>query len=393
MEPVTRSSLCGARRIILKIGSAVITREDAKGLDASILESIAAEVAELLSSGHEVVIVSSGAIALGRQELGEVGPPTDMASRQAFAAIGQSHLMRAWREAFMAHDRTVAQVLLTEDDFRNRKRYLNARHAMQAMISLGAVPVVNENDTVAIDEIKFGDNDRLSGQVAVLLSADVLVMLSVVDGLHEKDPTVHPDAERIRTVERFTPELEALATRGVSSVGTGGMASKLSAARIAGRSGIPTVVAGGRRAGVVQAVLRGDDIGTFFGDCADRVKARKHWIAFTLKPAGDILVDEGAAKALGQRGKSLLSRGITGVEGSWDVGAAVRIMGPGGIEVARGLSRYSSADVAAIAGKRSDAIVKTLGHWFGDAVIHRDDMVLMGAEWMVDTDQPIPKTS
>ena len=393
MEPRTRSSLSGAQRIVLKIGSAVVTREDAKGLDSSVLESIAGEVAELRASGHEVVIVSSGAIALGRQELGATTPPADMASRQAFAAIGQSHLMRAWREAFQAHDCTVAQVLLTEDDFRNRKRYLNARHAMQAMLSLGAVPVVNENDTVAIDEIKFGDNDRLSGQVAVLLSADVLVMLSVVDGLHSLDPTEHPDAERIRVVERFTPELEALASEGVSSVGTGGMTSKLSAARIAGRSGIPTVVAGGRRRGVVKAVLSGEDIGTFFGDCADRVKARKHWIAFTLKPAGDIRVDEGAAMALEKRGKSLLPRGILGIEGSWDVGAAVRIVTVDGQEVARGLSRYSSADVERIAGKRSDAIVEVLGHWFGDAVIHRDDMVLMGAEWMVDTDQSIPKTS
>jgi glutamate 5-kinase len=393
MEPVTRSSLCDARRIILKIGSAVITREDGSGLDQGVLESIAEEVAQLMATGHEVVIVSSGAIALGLQELGQAGPPADMASRQAFAAIGQSHLMRAWREVFQGHDRTVAQVLLTEDDFRNRKRYLNARHAMQAMLSLGAVPVVNENDTVAIEEIKFGDNDRLSGQVAVLLSADVLVMLSVVDGLYDKDPTQDPEAGRIASVERFTPELEALGAHGTSSVGTGGMASKLSAARIAGRSGIPSVVASGRRPGVVQAVLSGADVGTFFGDCADRVTARKHWIAFTLKPGGDIGVDEGAAKALTQRGKSLLPRGIVEVEGVWGVGDAVRIVDPGGVEVARGLSRYSSQDVARIAGKRSDEIVGVIGHWFGDAVIHRDDMVLMGTEGMVDTDQSIPKTS
>ncbi len=385
MNPLTRSSLTSAQRIILKIGSAVITREDETGLDRETLQSIADEVAGLMARGCEVVIVSSGAIALGRQELGHVGPPADMASRQAFAAIGQSHLMRAWREAFSAHGKTIAQVLLTEDDFRNRKRYLNARHAMQAMISLGAVPVVNENDTVAIDEIKFGDNDRLSAQVSVLLSADVLVMLSVVDGLYERDPTVDKNARRIASVERFTPELEALGASGVSSVGTGGMASKLSAARIAGRSGIPSIVAGGRRQGVVEAVLRGEDIGTFFNDCADRVKARKHWIAYTLTPAGDIRVDAGAAKAIASHGKSLLARGIVGVESRWDVGEAVRIIDPEGIEVARGLSRYSSSDVTAIAGKRSDEIVSVIGHWFGDAVIHRDDMVQMGVDELVDT--------
>jgi glutamate 5-kinase len=375
-----RRALEACSTVVMKVGSSVLCADPqhtGSVLHRVTLEQLCDDVEALKRQGRRVIVVSSGAIALGTREVGLDKRPADIASRQALAAIGQSTLMRAWREALKGRGIIAAQVLLTHADLANRKRYLNARRAMNAMLDFGAVPIVNENDTVSFEEIRFGDNDSLSAMVAALLDADLLALLSTHDGLFDKNPDTHPDAQRVPYVDRLDAHVEAMATDSTSAWGTGGMASKVEAAKAATRLGAATVIARGRCAGVMRAIVAGCDVGTLFRPEAAPLSARKHWIAYTLRPAGDLIIDDGATRALRERGRSLLASGVRAVVGRFDVGDPVRVLSQAGVEVARGLVSYGAADIERIAGAHSDRIAEILGYRFTDEVIHRDDLILV----------------
>jgi glutamate 5-kinase len=365
-----RDRLARARRVVIKIGSRLIN-EDPVGRP----NAVAAEVAALRGRGVSAVVVSSGAIALGRQALGLAARPAELPRLQAAAAVGQGRLMQAWERAFASFGIPVGQILLTHDDVRARDRFLAARHAIAALLEdFGAVPIINENDTVATDEIKFGDNDGLAALVTNLVGAEALVILTDVNGLHDADPGA--GGQRIRVVTDIDRETAA-AGGSASGLGTGGMASKVQAAKIAGRSGIPTVVAEGRRPDIVQAILSGEDLGTIFVPSEERLASRKHWIAYALRPAGSLVVDAGARAALVDGRKSLLPSGVRRVAGRFDAGEAVRVIDEEGREIGRGLCAYSSEELERIRGKRSADIEGILGYKNLDEVIHRDDLVIL----------------
>ncbi|GMV38576.1 MAG: glutamate 5-kinase [Myxococcales bacterium] len=372
-----RATLGQTHRIVIKLGSAVMTLPGGGGLDRETLDALTEEVAGLHRAGVEVTVVSSGAVALGMQELGLPRKPATIAQRQALAALGQAQLMRAWRESLGRFGVPVAQVLLTHADLANRTRYLNARHAFGAIHGFHAVPVVNENDTVAVDEIRFGDNDALSAQVANLVDADLLIMLTVDLGLYDRDPRAHADARLVSLVDRVGPDVLRMAGSGVSSVGTGGMATKVQAARAAAHQGIPAVIASGKQRGIVGDILAGVDVGTLFLPSQDRLGARKHWIGYTLKAQGRLVVDHGAERAVRENGKSLLPSGIVGVEGDFEPGALVEVCSLEREVFARGLSAYGAVEVRAIQGCRTDQIEARLGYRTVDEVIHRDDLVVV----------------
>ena len=350
-----------ARRLVVKIGSRSLVSAQGRFL------ALAAEIAALKKNGRSVILVSSGAIALGRQRLGFAKRPSDIAELQACAAVGQSLLMRAWEEAFAPHQLAVAQILLTHADLADRERWLNGRGAIDALLELGAVPIINENDTVAVDEIKFGDNDQLAAMVATLVGADLLVLLTDVEGLLDRS------GARVSVVSDMA-SARALVGVTADDVGSGGMGSKLDAAHRATRRGIPAVIADARDGSTLASIVAGDDVGTLFLPDGTKLPSRKHWIAYTLRPRGVILVDEGAAAALAT-GKSLLPRGVTGVRGDFAPGDAIALEGPSGKEVGRGLSRYSTADVARLAGASTKDIAGILGFHGGDEIVHRDDLV------------------
>ena len=352
------------RRIVVKIGSKSLVSA------ADRFERIAKQVADLRAERRAVVIVSSGAIALGRQRLGLVKRPTEMAMLQACASVGQSALMRAWEEAFAPHDTPVAQILLTHADLADRERYLNARNAIDALIDVGAVPVINENDSVSVDEIKFGDNDQLAAMVATLTGADLLVLLTDVEGL------LDAQKHRVSIVEDFAAA-SALVAPDASEVGTGGMASKLEAARRATLRGIPSVIADAREPDTLRRVVGGEDVGTLFTPQGTRLASRKHWIAYTLRPRGALIIDAGAAKALASGGRSLLPAGVLGVRGDFSAGDAVTLIDPAGREIARGLARYATRDAAKLAGAATKDIIESLGFHGGDELVHRDDLVVI----------------
>jgi glutamate 5-kinase len=366
----TRADLKSARRVVVKIGSRLLAEET----DARVA-MLAAEAKSLRGRGVDVVIVTSGAIALGWRRLGYSEKPRTIPGLQAAAAVGQGHLIHAYQRALAAHDLAAGQVLLTHDDVRNRRRYLNARLALGELLRAGAVPVVNENDTVSVDEIKFGDNDRLAALCTSLIEADALVILTDVDGQHDGDPAAGAALIReVRDIDR-----EAVAVAGVSSgdVGTGGMASKVQAAKIAARFGVVTVVASGRRQHPVTSILDGADVGTIFWPSIDRLQSRKHWIAYALKPAGTLVVDAGARRALVDGKKSLLPSGVKRVEGRFGAGDAVRVVDEAGAEFARGLCAFDADEVDKIAGRRSADVAALLGYAAAAEVIHRDDLVLL----------------
>jgi glutamate 5-kinase len=377
---MTRAAVAGstrlatARRVVVKIGSALLVERSTGRVNRTWLESLAEDVARLRRRGQEVVLVSSGAIALGRRQLGLEAAKLRLEESQAAAAVGQIRLAHAWKDVLEHHGITVAQVLLTLGDTEQRRRYLNARSTLTTLLRLGAIPVINENDTVATAEIRYGDNDRLAARVAQMVSADCLVLLSDVDGLYEADPTRVPDAKFVAQVPRITPEIEAMAGGSASDMGSGGMATKVLAAKIAVAAGCHMCVAAGREAHPVRRIESGARCTWFLAD-GSPVAARKQWIAGMLNPAGELLVDEGAAKALRQ-GKSLLPAGVVQVSGRFDRGDAVVVRDPGGREVARGLSAYSSADADRIRGRRSQDLEPLLGYRGRDEMIHRDDMVL-----------------
>jgi glutamate 5-kinase len=360
------------RRVVVKIGSNVLT--DAHGLHARRLSAIVRELAAI-GRTRDVVVVTSGAVAAGRAQLR--GVPRGLENRQAAAAIGQPSLMAHYARAFARHDRRVGQILLTHADLADRRRYLNARHTLRALLRARVVPIVNENDTVAVEELQFGDNDNLSAMTATLVDADLLVILSDVAGLFTADPTHDTAAARIAVTAADAPALDTMAGPARRGVGTGGMATKLAAARKAAAAGISTVIADGRQAGVLAAVFDPKrDAGTWLVASADRLQGRKHWIAHVLKPAGTIHLDAGAARAIAQGGRSLLPSGVERVDGDFAVGDCVRLVGPDGTEIARGLVNHGAADAAKLCGAQTRDIERLLGYKGSDELVHRDDLVV-----------------
>ncbi|WP_337185543.1 glutamate 5-kinase [Phenylobacterium sp.] len=368
------SELSAARRVVVKVGSALLVGPDGAAHSAW-LADFAADVARLRSRGQQVLVVSSGAVALGRRRLGLGRRALSLPEKQAAAAAGQSALMRAWEEALGPLGLTCAQVLLTRDDTEVRRRWLNARATVETLLGLGVIPVINENDTVVTEEIRVGDNDRLSARVAQLVGAEALVLLSDVDGLYTADPRRDPAAVHIPRVARLTPEIEAVAggANAQAGVGTGGMATKLEAARIASQAGCATLITLGTRAGPLAAVEAGAPA-TVIEPATTPRAAYKAWIGGSLSPAGALTVDAGAAAAV-RRGKSLLAAGVRAVAGRFDKGDCVRVLNPEGAEVARGLVRYESGHASRICGLKSDAIEAELGYTSGP-LIHADDLAL-----------------
>ena len=363
-----------AKRIVVKIGSALLVESATGKLHRAWLESVADDLAGLRARGQEIVIVSSGAIALGRRALGLEPGKLRLEESQAAAACGQIRLAHAWQEVLARHELATAQVLLTLGDTEERRQYLNARSTLNTLLKLGAVPVINENDTVATAEIRFGDNDRLAARVAQMISADCLVLLSDVDGLYTADPTRDASARFIAEVRELTSEIEAMGSATASDYGRGGMITKLAAARIALGAGCAMVIASGKVMHPVAAVGTGARC-TWFVPGATPLTARKQWIGGALKPAGALVIDAGAVKAL-RSGKSLLPAGVVAVEGRFERGDAVIVRGPDGQELARGLSAYSDADARRIIGHKSGEIEPLLGYRGRDEMIHRDDLVL-----------------
>jgi glutamate 5-kinase len=372
---VTRKeALKNVHRFVLKVGSRVLT---AKGrtLSQAVFDRLSREVSAAKKKGFEAVIVSSGAIAAGMGRLGLQEKPKTMPQKQATAAIGQSRLMWNYEQAFGFFGEKVAQVLLTRDDLSNRNRYLNARNTLLTLLDLGVIPVINENDTVVVQEIKFGDNDNLSALVTNLVNADLLIILSDIDGLYDRDPRLHKTARLIPRVDQITPDMEKKATGTLSPFSIGGMVTKLQAARKAALFGIPTILANGLKDGILERILQGAEEGTLFTSEINKLTSRKHWIAFTLETAGKIFVDEGAKKAILQKGKSLLPSGVLGAEGKFSVGDPVALIDPAGNEFAKGLVNYGSSEISKIRGLKTTAIEGKLGYKYGDEVIHRDDLV------------------
>ena len=363
-----------ARRVVLKIGSSLFVDAETGRLDSAWLEALAEDVAELVRAGKEVVIVSSGAVALGRREIGLEAAKLRLEDKQAAAAVGQILLAHAYKELLGRHEIKVAQVLLTLDDSENRKRYLNALRTLTTLIQARVIPVINENDTVATAELRYGDNDRLAGRVAQMVSADCLVVLSDVDGLYSADPQSNPRAEHIPEVRALDQRLLDMAGGPGSEHGSGGMRTKLEAARIAVGAGCRMVITNGH-VGRPIAALKAGARATWFLPTATPRAARKQWIAGSLKPKGSIVVDDGAQKALAS-GRSLLPAGVTRVEGEFERGDSVRVIGRDGRELGRGLVAYSRPEAEVIAGKRSEQIAGILGYAGRNEMIHRDDLVL-----------------
>jgi len=368
--------LKSVRRVVIKIGSGVLTDADAS-LDMAIIGHISRDIATLRKKGIQVVVVSSGAIAAGRRELGLVDKPRTIPHKQAAAAVGQSRLMRAYEEAMAPHDLKVAQVLLTREDLGSRQRFLNARATIDALLSFNIIPIINENDTVVVDEIKFGDNDNLSALVTNVAEADLLLILTDIEGFYSSDPHKDPEARLIPLVRAITRDVERAAGGSASSVGTGGMATKIAAAKKAGKNGIATIMVCGKSEGIILAALQGQEVGTLFLPSGEGLNRRKHWIAYTLKPSGKVFVDDGAKNALLKKGKSLLPSGVTRVEGRFERGACVRVCGSDGVEFARGLSDYSSSEISRLAGCKSSDIEGRLGFYYGDVIVHRDNLVVI----------------
>jgi glutamate 5-kinase len=373
----TAHRLTEAKRVVVKVGSTLLVDPDKGRLNRAWLESFAEDVAAFRKRGQDVILVSSGAIALGRRHLNLSAGKLKLEESQAAAAVGQIRLAHAYKELLDAHEITVAQILLTLGDTEQRRRYLNARVTLNTLLSLGAVPVINENDTVATAEIRYGDNDRLAARVAQMVGADCLVLLSDIDGLYTANPTEDPEAEFIGRVLEITPAIEAMAGGAVSDMGTGGMQTKIAAAKIAMGAGCYLCIA----KGAVEHPLRRIEEGarcTWFVPSSTPLATRKQWIAGTLRPAGAIVVDDGAVRAL-MGGKSLLPAGVTRAVGRFDRGDTVSIIGPDGSEVARGICAYSDSDAARIIGRRSADIERVLGFRGRDEIVHRDDLVLIKA--------------
>jgi glutamate 5-kinase len=362
-------------KVVIKIGSNILASAE-KGLNMERLRALTKDIADLVDSGHKVVIVSSGAVAAGLRKLGLKEKPKDIKLKQAAAAIGQSSLMWAYEENFAGFHKKVAQVLLTKDDIADRRRYINAKNTLFTLLSYDVIPVINENDPVVVDEIKFGDNDMLAALVASLVEADMLIILSDVEGLYTKNPS-HKDAELIRHVDEINSDIEKSAGEAGSAVGTGGMYSKILAAKQANSHGIPVVIMSGKKKGLLSRLLHGERTGTYFQPKSQRLSSRKGWIAYGVKSKGVLYLDDGAVNALMNQGKSLLPSGILKIEGEFEVGDYVKCVNKEGKKIAKGLTNYSSNDLARIIGKKTSEIEKILGYKYSDEVIHRDNLVVV----------------
>ena len=363
-----------SRRLVVKIGSALLVDHARGAIHRQWLDALTDDVAALMAAGTEVVLVSSGAIALGRRHLGLTQSGLKLEEKQAAAATGQIRLAHAYQESLARHDISVAQILLTLDDTEERRRHLNARSTLNTLLKMRTLPVINENDTVATSEIRVGDNDRLAARVAAMLGADTLVLLSDIDGLYSADPRRNPDAGFIPEVAAVTPEIEAMAGVAPSDYSNGGMVTKLSAAKVATGAGCRMVITDGQRLHPLAAVMEGARCTWFLASVEPRT-ARKRWIAGSLKPSGRLVLDEGAQRAL-RSGKSLLPAGVTAVEGNFQRGDAVLVCDAAGREVARGLVAYSAADACRIIGHKSREIEAILGYRGREELIHRDDLVV-----------------
>lgn len=371
-----REALSAAEVWVVKIGSALLTR-DGRGLDGAALDNWCGQIAELLAAGRRVVVVSSGAVAEGCRRLGFVERPTTIHELQGAAAVGQSGLSEAYERAFRRYGRHIGLVLLTHDDLSDRQRYLNARTTLTTLLDLGVVPVINENDSVATEEIKLGDNDTLAGMVASLLSADVLVLLTDQAGLHEVDPRLDPGAALVPEAAAADPRLDAMAGGGAGRLGRGGMVTKLAAARLAARSGSGTVIADGRLANVLGRLASGEPLGTLLTADLAPLDARKRWIAGQLRAKGAVRVDLGAVDAIVNRGVSILPAGVIGADGRFRRGDMVRVLDPDGGEVAKGLANYDADETRKLVRRKSNEIESILGYVGEPELIHRDNLVVL----------------
>jgi glutamate 5-kinase len=367
------------RRIVAKFGTSLLT-SGTDHLDLQVMSNLADQIARLHRQGKEIVIISSGAIASGREKLKKTVERKNTPFKQVLASVGQSHLMHIYEQLFSQHNITIAQALLTKRDLLDRSGYLNARNTLLALIELGIVCIVNENDVVALDEIeelKFGDNDNLSAMVANLVDADVLVILTDIGGLYTADPHYDPEAQLIRRVDRIDAEIERIASDTAHHRGTGGMMTKIEAAKLATSSGINVIIADGREPDVLARITQGEEIGTFFPAQVNKMESRKRWMLSGLAAKGKITVDKGAVSALKEQNKSLLPAGVIKAEGKFQRGDIVDILDDKGKRIGCGIANYGSSDLAVIAGKRSDVIGKLLGYDYGDEVIHRNNMVVV----------------
>ena len=362
------------KTLVVKVGTNVLSTDDDR-LDADRIASLAEQLHSICQRGINLVLVSSGAISAGMGLLGLKERPKDLSHLQAAAATGQAHLIHIYDKAFRPHGYHAAQLLLTANDFKNRSRYLNVRNTLRTLAEYHVIPIINENDTVSTEEIKLGDNDRLAAMVAGLIQADLLIVLSVVDGLLTGDPT-NPSSNRIPLVDKFDDELLNLVGASKSSRGTGGMRTKLEAVRTATAVGVNVIIANGKRPNVLSEILAASDVGTLFMAEGDGVSAWKRWIGYTMPPKGRLILDNGARRAVEQQGKSLLAIGIVGVEGDFAKGEVVSLIDRDGDEFARGLTNYDASGARVIAGKRTDEMTRELGSIPYDEVIHRDNLVV-----------------
>ena len=370
-----RHSISEAKRVVVKIGSALLVDPERGTVHRKWLETLAEDIARMRGQGQEIIIVSSGAIALGRRYLGLTDGRLRLESQQAAAATGMIRLAHAYQEVLAHHDITVAQVLLTMDDSENRRRYINARNTLGELLKLNTVPLINENDTVATEEIRFGDNDRLAARVAAMISADLVVLLSDIDGLYSRDPRTNADASLVKEVRGgIPPEIEAMAGKTMSRDGSGGMATKLEAAKVAMGAGVRMIITDGTADHPLSRLENGASCTWFLPEVSPRA-ARKQWIAGSLKAVGAVVLDDGAHNAL-KSGKSLLPAGVVNVDGDFERGDAVIVRNSAGDEIARGLTAYSATDTRRIMGYKTSEIETLLGYRGRDELIHRDDLVL-----------------
>ncbi len=363
-----------AKRVVIKVGSNVLTQDN--GLNLKAIRSISRQICRLIDKGLQVILVSSGAMASGVKKVGLSKRPDEIPSRQAAAAVGQAGLILEYEKAFARYKKKVAQILLTSDDLSNRKRYLNARNTLYTLLSWKVVPVINENDTVMVEEIKFGDNDNLAAMITLLMDADILINLTDIDGLYTKDPRAYPDAELIPVVSTIKKSIEKYASDIPGALGKGGMLSKVKAARKLNSAGVPMVIAKGDKHDILIKLFSGKNHGTFFIPKKEKLASRKCWIAFNLKPKGAVVIDAGAQAAILKRGKSLLPSGIVDVENDFYVGAPVEFKSIDNEKLGIGLVNYSASDVRKIMGKKSGQIEKLLGQKTYDEVIHRDNLAI-----------------
>jgi len=372
----TRENLTQAKRIVVKVGTSTLTHSSGK-LNLERIERLVSELAELAKQGKEIVLVTSGAVGAGMELLGLTEKPKTIPEKQAAAAVGQGILMHTYEKFFSEHGQVVAQVLLTREDSVKRSRYTNCRNALLTLIEMGVIPIINENDAVAVDELKIGDNDTLSAMVASIVDGDVLIILSDVEGVFTDNPQSNPEAQLIGEITDITPEMEALAGGPGTKRGTGGMYTKIQAGKIAVNSGVSMVIATGLRDGILRDILIGEKVGTVFLPKENRLQVRKRWLAFGARTHGVITVDKGCEKAILSGGSSLLATGITAVEGDFEHGNTISVVTLEGREIARGIANYNGEDARKIIGVHTNGLVKILGSKPYDEVVHRDNMVLL----------------